>query len=268
MPNHVTNQIMVQNDDASHTKLLELAVFLKPDNGTLGDIDFNKLLPMPEELNIEAGSRGEDGLKLYSQFIKESTMLSIANMEASKSEDEANRHVSELVDKYAKIADENPETWELGVKYYENLQKYGTRHWYDWRNKHWKTKWNAYNCTPWKEGSDRLEFCTAWNSVVKLMSMLSERFPETKITYRWADEDLGYNVGELEIKDGLITDERLPIAGSKDAYELSAEIIGIGLEEMGFAFSEKEGTYVYSEDRELCEEPKRGKEKKKIERGR
>ena len=268
MPNHVTNQIMVQNDDASHTKLLELAAFLKPEDGNLGDIDFNKLLPMPEELDIEAGSRGEDGLKLYSEFIKESAMLSIANMEASKSEDEANRLVSELMDKYARIADENPKTWELGVKYYENLLKYGARHWYDWRNKHWKTKWNAYDCIPWEKGSDRLQFNTAWNSVVKLVSMLSENFPETEITYRWADEELGYNVGELVIKDGFITDERFPIAGSKEAYELSAEIIGISLEESGFAFLEKEGTHVYNEDREWREELKRGKEKKKIERGR
>lgn len=29
MPDHVTNQIMVKNDDADHTKLLELAIFFK-----------------------------------------------------------------------------------------------------------------------------------------------------------------------------------------------------------------------------------------------
>lgn len=268
MPNHVTNQIMVQNDDANHTKLLELAIFLKPDDGKLGEVDFNKLLPMPEDLNIEAGSRGVKGLKLYSQFIKESTMLSIANMEASKSEDETNRLVSELMDKYAKIADKDPEAWELGEKYYNNLQKYGARHWYDWANKHWQTKWNAYDCVPWEEGSDRLQFCTAWNSVLKLVSMLSEKFPKTEIIYRWADEELGYNVGELVIKDGFITTERFPIAGSKEAYELSADIVGISLEEAGLVFSEAEGAYRYGEDLERYEAPKDKKSKKRAERER
>ena len=117
MPDHVTNQIMVKNDDADHTKLLELAIFLKPEKGKLGDIDFNKLLPMPEELNIEACSIGENGLKLYSQFMKESLSLAFSNLGTQRSKEEQNRLVSELIDKYAKIAERDPEAWELGEKY-------------------------------------------------------------------------------------------------------------------------------------------------------
>ena len=268
MPDHVTNQIMVKNDDADHTKLLELAIFLKPDKGKLGDIDFNKLLPMPEELNIEACSIGENGLKLYSQFMKESLSLAFSNLGRQRSKEEQNRLVSELIDKYAKIAERDPEEWELGEKYYNNLQKYGARHWYDWTNKHWGTKWNAYDCIPWEKGSDMLEFYTAWDSVVKLMAMLSKKFPEMEITYRWANEDLGYDVGEIVMKDGRIEQERLPIGGSKEAYEMAAEIMGSSPEEWGFVFSEAEGTYVYTEDIEqrhiekLHEERSEKKEKK------
>ena len=36
--------------------------------------DFNKVLPMPESLNIEAGSRTDNGLKAYKDFITAYTM--------------------------------------------------------------------------------------------------------------------------------------------------------------------------------------------------
>ena len=36
--------------------------------------DFNKVLPMPESLNIEAGSRTNNGLKSYMDFITAYTM--------------------------------------------------------------------------------------------------------------------------------------------------------------------------------------------------
>ena len=100
------------------------------------------------------------------------------------------------------------------------------------------------------------------------MAMLSKKFPEMEITYRWANEDLGYDVGEIVMKDGRIEQERLPIGGSKEAYEMAAEIMGSSPEEWGFVFSEAEGTYVYTEDIEqrhiekLHEERSEKKEKK------
>ena len=38
------------------------------------DFDFNRVIPMPESLNIEAGSRTENGLKAYRDFITIYTM--------------------------------------------------------------------------------------------------------------------------------------------------------------------------------------------------
>ncbi|MCX4357986.1 MAG: hypothetical protein OSJ43_17505, partial [Oscillospiraceae bacterium] len=42
---------------------------LKSVKGKDSVLDFNKIIPMPESLNIEAGSRTERGLKAYKDFI-------------------------------------------------------------------------------------------------------------------------------------------------------------------------------------------------------
>ena len=66
MPNHVTN---VLKFDCSEERFLEIANFLRMEGEPLGSVDFNKLIPMPKELDIESGSRGMNGLKLYREYI-------------------------------------------------------------------------------------------------------------------------------------------------------------------------------------------------------
>lgn len=65
MPNNVTNRLEI---NADNEKLQEIMNFLKgePDEvGTPCYIDFNKIIPMPKELKIEASSSGDNG----SQYI-------------------------------------------------------------------------------------------------------------------------------------------------------------------------------------------------------
>ena len=72
--------------------------------------------------------------------------------------------------------------------------------WYDWRIKNWGTKWNAYD-----EGSDgvsTISFLTAWSPPHEIMEALTERFTGVYFTHRWADEDIGSNVGQREYLNG------------------------------------------------------------------
>lgn len=65
MPNHVENIIALKCDERKIREMLEA---IKNDDYGLGTVDFNKIIPMPESLNIEAGSRTDRGLKAYSDF--------------------------------------------------------------------------------------------------------------------------------------------------------------------------------------------------------
>ena len=49
MPNHVTNIIEIKGDPARISALFEA---VKSDEYGLGSIDFNKLIPMPPELDM------------------------------------------------------------------------------------------------------------------------------------------------------------------------------------------------------------------------
>lgn len=68
MPNNVTNIIQLQGDE---NKIRELLEAVKNDEHGIGTIDFNKLIPMPESLNIEESSNSRKVLKAYGEFISE-----------------------------------------------------------------------------------------------------------------------------------------------------------------------------------------------------
>ena len=66
MPNNVTNIIEFQGKDEQIKKLLEE---VRDDEEDIGSIDFNKLIPMPKELDITAGSVTDKGLRAYKDFV-------------------------------------------------------------------------------------------------------------------------------------------------------------------------------------------------------
>ena len=62
MPNYVENVIRLKGDEQKIREMLEA---VKSDKCGLGTIDFNKIIPMPESLKIECGTRTDRGLKAY-----------------------------------------------------------------------------------------------------------------------------------------------------------------------------------------------------------
>lgn len=94
--------------------------------------------------------------------------------------------------------------------------------WYSWRLQNWGTKWNAYDVD--FDGDATLEFTTAWSGVDGLVQKISEKFPYVELLYSWADEDMGYNVGECTFKGGVMTEEFFPTEGSPRALELAESI--------------------------------------------
>lgn len=54
MPNHVKNIITLRGNEQEIRRMLEQ---IKSDEFGVGTVDFDKIIPMPESLSIEAGSR-------------------------------------------------------------------------------------------------------------------------------------------------------------------------------------------------------------------
>lgn len=94
---------------------------------------------------------------------------------------------------------------------------YGDNNWYDWSIKNWGTKWNAYatreeNLREQYETDDiqwrsLIKFETAWSHPLPVIKAMSKEYPNTEFWIQYADEDLGYNLGEYKIKDGKVLEE-------------------------------------------------------------
>ena len=182
MPNHITNLISFGDQPEQVAAFHQMLRDLRQKGGVYGSIDFNKLIPMPKALDIESGTRTTNGLDAYRRFIT-----------GDKAGAEA-------------FQKEHPEEWALGKQAYENIQQYGSPTWYEWCNKNWGTKWNAYSCVELGKDDDTLEFFTAWSSVPTILEALSRKYPDQTISYCWADEDIGSNVGEAVYKNGEMID--------------------------------------------------------------
>ena len=155
MSNHVTNVLAVRGDSKYVAEFLER---IKNDKNGIGSVDFNKIIPMPAELDIEAGSQTDRGLRAYRDFISE-CMLEDRVTDAEKLALSAERE-----ERYLKAHPDIDEIdWRLGKAAYRNIRQYGSPTWYEWSIEHWGTKWNAYGFYKEKATieADRLIFQTA-----------------------------------------------------------------------------------------------------------
>ena len=215
MPNHVTNQITFGSDAVSLAAFQQMLHELQATDQPLGSIDFHKLIPMPPELRIECGSRTDDGLKMVRAYHNALDRLEWQKPSLDPEEYAVKLRQCEALYRKKRMAD--PEAWALGEKAYQNIQKYGAPTWYEWSVQNWGTKWNAYQFCPLREKDDTMEFLTAWSPVPRLVAVISKKYPHQEITYRWADENLGHNVGEIVFKNGEQIEMDIPAGGSRAA---------------------------------------------------
>lgn len=110
----------------------------------------------------------------------------------------------------------------LGEKEKEMCRKEGRPNWYDWNIDNWGTKWDGYNFK--KEDDNTFTFETAWSSVPRIIEKMSRQFPNVTFVYEWADEDTGYNCGQVEYINGNPRMEIRPEGGSKTAYDIAFKL--------------------------------------------
>ena len=261
MPNHITNLITFGSDSASLSAFQQMAHDMKMDGEPLGSFDFNKLIPMPQSLDMEESTMSRRGLELYQKYAREQDSLIRANVNASP---EQLKVLTDILDKaWRPRRMQDPMVWKLGEQAYSNLRKYGHASWYGWCIQNWGSKWNAYQSRPLRDGDDTMEFLTAWASVPTIIQKLSEKYPDWTITYRWADEEIGYNVGEMVFQKGKCIDAYTPEGGSRAAYEMAAEIMGTDLASFGLYLNKDKTGYEYRDEPPVETKPPTKKPKRK-----
>lgn len=177
------------------------------------EFDFNKIIPMPEDLNIESSSSGESAMRYL--LLKAKSSFSLNDDDLS------------FIEKMEKMKEEQPEVFnediELGKKYLCNISKYGYRDWYLWSYANWGTKWNSSE-SDWV-CDNVVMFDTAWSFAYPVIKKLSELFPDVEICFTYADEDSGCNTGNGKFLNGVEgEDSEYPENSSKRGYEIFLEL--------------------------------------------
>lgn len=188
MPNHVANRVTMHG-------ITKLPLFTTESDTSF---DFNKIIPMPESLNIESGGIESNSIDIALDRYR-------FNLNGAK--EIAERHSMSL-----------EQVKELGKKYLSNVVNYGFSTWYGWCSENWGTKWNSYDNKQIDENT--IQFNTAWSYPEPVIKKLSEMYPDIEVRIQWSDEDTGCNTGDITYKSGEI------ICGgefencSNEAYEM------------------------------------------------
>lgn len=164
--------------------------------------DFNKIIEMPEALNITSDSW-------------------VAPLENQFS---AHEKFKEHLDKMREIFNKSPgrkeETMSNFLQGVENYLNYGHATWYNWSVANWGVKWNSSEC---ENQGNIFTFDTAWSGVPALIDLISKGFPKIRFVYEWSDEDTGCNCGIGTYLNGELGLNKLE-NGSIEAFELAFKL--------------------------------------------
>lgn len=181
MPNNTTNILVLNGSKEDISAIHDL----------LGaEIDFNRIIPRPEALNIEASGNGDQAyacLHTENGWKKYFTYAWVQDAGIKTKED-----LIVFLENRAGEPKEGELSWrELGDRYASNLEKYGATTWYDWCCENWGTKWGAYEPIDIEDdgyGKIVITFHTAWSAPIPIYKKLKELFPDVDIEAYWSDE--------------------------------------------------------------------------------
>lgn len=199
----ITNRLIFSGKPEKIAKIFEA---IKSDEKGIGTLDYNKLLPMPEELNIECSSAADNGFKYYKTFASEYALSKGGvNVDYLNIPEESEK----LHLKYYKGIPK--EEWELGKKAFRNQIKYGARDWHEWSIQNWGVKSNAYGFKPPEERADnKITFDSPDYPPHKIIRLIAEKYHDVKIIHEWTSEELGKYCGTKIYRDGVLAEEIYP----------------------------------------------------------
>ena len=164
--------------------------------------DFEKIVPMPEGMNISSDSWI---MPLENQFSKN---------------DKFKEHIDNLKKYYEANPKRGNEAVENMLQGIKNYIKHGHASWYSWSIENWGTKWNASEC---ESDGNSFYFVTAWSGVPELIEKMHLEIPSVKVLYEFSDEDTGCNCGIGIFENGTSNFRKLENS-SVEAYELAFKL--------------------------------------------
>lgn len=236
MPNHIQNRLTFIGTSAEVKKIMN-AIASKDEGGKAVQIDFNKIIPMPESLNLQIHSGIETWVKICTGQIDFSPLFK--GLPSSPSDLFKNGDYKTLSNSMAastamecitgqkdggNVKDFSDEDFDMFIKALKNVRAYGFVSWYEWALKNWGTKWNAYGQNDERNTNNTIYFETAWSCPLELICHLSRLFPKIQIDIAYADEDSGSNTGKISFKDGNAIEVYQPESQSKDGYDIYFEL--------------------------------------------
>ena len=234
MPNYVRNNLSFKG---SRERVREILEFIKREDGA-GCIDFNKIVPMPEELNIDEGSNTSQGIEVFLTYVNPQLEYRVISFTEKKFNELYSSLSSERrfatyrkevpKDELKKYTDDQiKELFALGKQACDNKLAHGYTTWYHWSVNRWGTKWNA--CDSGLKGRNTVVFDTAWSAPVPVLEELSTRFPDVEMTLVFADEDIGSNCGRVIYSAG--NEIKCYIPKGKRAVKFACKVWGYDPEE-------------------------------------
>lgn len=209
MPNWACNVLTIKHKDV---KVLEqIKEELKGDvEGQL--LDFNKVIPMPETLNVTSPLRKNDLMFYILTLAKNRAEILelphkiLTHVQSILGEHETDKSLNELLKKYmqeytqlvlAGTADKKDEYGFVkgisllqGHHYFMNIVRYGVYSWYDWCCAMWNTKWNACRSEAELKGDTlTYQFDTAWSGPWPIAAAISALYEGTTVTMNTTYED-------------------------------------------------------------------------------
>lgn len=235
MPNHIQNRLQVIGDKKQVTEVLKF-ISSVDNEGRKVQIDFNKIKPMPDGMNLEVNEHIKMWVEVCTGQINFTPLFHSDN--ESFSDRFKNGNYKMLADRLqastafeyllgkrkGNVKDLSNEDFNLFIQCLKNYREYGNTSWYEWSIENWGTKWNAYSQNDERNTSDTIYFQTAWSSPIELMAELSSKFPKVTLQLDYADEDSGSNTGRITLQNGEAIEVFQPESQSKEGYDIYFEL--------------------------------------------
>ncbi|WP_175888080.1 hypothetical protein [Burkholderia contaminans] len=210
MPNDCTNNLNASGNGKTIESFYKK--YITQNKNEEPFLDFDKVIPMPKELDVSKNSSAEHVYDLLYGLVQyknnPAQVENMVNMFFLKKEvEESGKTPEELIEEILK---HSPTAKEEAEQYHSNFQKYGAKTWYDWRLENWGTKWNSYDCfAETDEDHIYMQFSTAWSPCTPVVKKLIEDNPELAFSFSYDEPGMGFR-GEIEGSNGQVT---------KDHYE-------------------------------------------------
>ena len=204
MPNNYRNRLTLRGERETLEKVFDsIRTRGAFNDGSDRVFDFDKVIPTPDELNIECDVLADVVVLLYMRQARFTMVAAPYDPMVKKAEKRYKEWNDDMKAKMEKLA----------RQYLANIAKYEYPNWYSYHLDKWGTKWNTYGANVRK--GDSLEYETANGYPKPVVEELSRKWPDVEFDLTAADEDIGSYTIKGTFKNGVfdgVEEHRTPKA--------------------------------------------------------